>query len=35
MGLKDRHSTPVWQGAEKLFNEKVQTLPGGVPKKEV
>lgn len=35
MGLKDRHSTPVWQGAEKLFNDKVQTLPGGVPKKEV
>ncbi|KAF2127843.1 Formate/glycerate dehydrogenase catalytic domain-like protein [Dothidotthia symphoricarpi CBS 119687] len=35
MGLKDRDSTPVWQGAEKLFTEKVHTLPGGVPKKEV
>jgi saccharopine dehydrogenase (NAD+, L-lysine-forming) len=35
MALKDRASTPVWQGAEKLFQEKVQTLPGGVPKKEV
>lgn len=34
MALKDRASTPVWQGAEKLFQEKVQTLPGGVPKKE-
>ena len=33
--LKDRSSTPVWQGAEKLFREKVETLPGGVPKKEV
>ncbi|KAL7773875.1 hypothetical protein CFE70_003842 [Pyrenophora teres f. teres 0-1] len=35
MALKDRDTTPVWQGAEKLFQEKVQTLPGGVPKKEV
>ncbi|KAJ4313493.1 Saccharopine dehydrogenase, partial [Neodidymelliopsis sp. IMI 364377] len=35
MGLKDRNSTPVWQGAEKLFQDKVQTLPGGVPKKEI
>jgi saccharopine dehydrogenase (NAD+, L-lysine-forming) len=35
MALKDRATTPVWQGAEKLFQEKVQTLPGGVPKKEV
>jgi saccharopine dehydrogenase (NAD+, L-lysine-forming) len=35
MALKDRSSTPVWQGAEKLFQEKVQTLPGGVPNKEV
>ncbi|KAF2713186.1 hypothetical protein K504DRAFT_133062 [Pleomassaria siparia CBS 279.74] len=33
--LKDRDSTPVWQGAEKLFQEKVATLPGGVPNKEV
>jgi len=35
MALKDRATTPVWQGAEKMFREKVQTLPGGVPKKEV
>jgi saccharopine dehydrogenase (NAD+, L-lysine-forming) len=34
MALKDRATTPVWQGAEKLFQEKAQTLPGGVPKKE-
>ncbi|KAH7128790.1 hypothetical protein B0J11DRAFT_525803 [Dendryphion nanum] len=33
--LKDRHSTPVWQGAEKLFQDKAATLPGGVPKKEL
>jgi len=25
--LKDRKSTAVWSGAEKLFNEKVATLP--------
>ncbi|KAL8284784.1 hypothetical protein RB601_006716 [Gaeumannomyces tritici] len=25
--LKDRKSDPVWAGAEKLFNEKVKTLP--------
>jgi len=25
--LKDRESTPVWQGAAALFREKVQTLP--------
>lgn len=25
--LKDRQSAPVWQGAEKLFHEKVATLP--------
>ncbi|KAF2744402.1 Formate/glycerate dehydrogenase catalytic domain-like protein [Sporormia fimetaria CBS 119925] len=35
LALKDRKSTPVWQRAEQLFNEKVATLPGGVPKKEV
>jgi saccharopine dehydrogenase (NAD+, L-lysine-forming) len=35
LALKDRASHPVWQGAEKLFNEKVATLPGGVPKKEI
>tara|TARA_R110002003_G_scaffold626_2_gene20882 strand:+ start:20067 stop:20570 length:504 start_codon:yes stop_codon:yes gene_type:complete len=35
MALKDRATAPVWQGAEKLFLEKVHTLPGGVPKKEV
>jgi saccharopine dehydrogenase (NAD+, L-lysine-forming) len=35
LALKDRSSTPVWQGAEKLFQEKVATLPGGVPKVEV
>ncbi|KAF2658200.1 saccharopine dehydrogenase [Lophiostoma macrostomum CBS 122681] len=27
LALKDRASTPVWQGAEKLFQEKVATLP--------
>ncbi|KAK4994136.1 Saccharopine dehydrogenase [Elasticomyces elasticus] len=27
LSLKDRHSTSVWIGAEKLFNEKVATLP--------
>ncbi|KAF2122323.1 hypothetical protein BDV96DRAFT_483266 [Lophiotrema nucula] len=35
LALKDRATTPVWQGAEKLFQEKVHTLPGGVPKNEV
>jgi hypothetical protein len=25
MALKDRATTPVWQGAEKLFQEKVET----------
>lgn len=27
MKLKDRKSASVWLGAEKLFNEKVATLP--------
>jgi saccharopine dehydrogenase (NAD+, L-lysine-forming) len=35
LALKDRKTAPVWTGAEMLFNEKVATLPGGVPKKEV
>ena len=35
LALKDRATAPVWQGAEKLFNEKTATLPGGVPAKEV
>ncbi|KAF2870542.1 hypothetical protein BDV95DRAFT_545466 [Massariosphaeria phaeospora] len=35
LALKDRQSTPVWQGAEKLFQEKVGTLPGGVPPKGI
>lgn len=35
LALKDRDSTPVWQGAEKLFQEKVGTLPGGIPSKEI
>ena len=35
LALKDRATAPVWLGAEKLFNEKVATLPGGVPKKEL
>ncbi|KAF2010289.1 saccharopine dehydrogenase [Aaosphaeria arxii CBS 175.79] len=35
LALKDRQSTPVWQGAEKLFKDKAATLPGGVPAKEV
>ena len=26
-GLKDRHSVRIWQQAEKLFHEKVATLP--------
>ena len=25
--LNDRHNSPVWQRAEKLFQEKVSTLP--------
>lgn len=25
--LKDRNSSPVWQGAQKLFAEKCSTLP--------
>lgn len=25
--LKDRQNDPVWAGAEKLYNEKVATLP--------
>jgi len=35
LALKDRKTTPVWQGAEKLFQEKVATLPAGMAKKEV
>jgi len=35
LALKDRQSTPVWQGAEKLFQEKVSTLPPGMAKSEV
>jgi saccharopine dehydrogenase (NAD+, L-lysine-forming) len=35
LALKDRATAPVWQGAEKLFQEKVATLPGGVPAKEL
>ncbi|KAF2004599.1 Formate/glycerate dehydrogenase catalytic domain-like protein [Amniculicola lignicola CBS 123094] len=35
LALKDRSTTPVWQGAEKLFQEKVETLPEGMAKKEV
>jgi saccharopine dehydrogenase (NAD+, L-lysine forming) len=35
LALKDRSTTPVWQGAEQLFNEKVATLPGGAPPREV
>jgi len=27
LGLKDRKNVPVWQGAEKLFHDKVATLP--------
>lgn len=27
MSLKDRKTTPVWVGAEKLFDDKVKTLP--------
>lgn len=27
LALKDRQSMPVWQGAEKLFKDKVATLP--------
>ncbi|KAF2476166.1 uncharacterized protein BDR25DRAFT_277149 [Lindgomyces ingoldianus] len=35
MALKDRSSTPVWQGAEQLFQEKVATLPEGMGTREV
>ncbi|KAF2817451.1 Formate/glycerate dehydrogenase catalytic domain-like protein [Mytilinidion resinicola] len=35
LALKDRQTTPVWQGAEKLFQEKVATLPEGMAKREV
>ncbi|PSN70580.1 saccharopine dehydrogenase [Corynespora cassiicola Philippines] len=35
LALKDRQTTPVWQGAGKLFDEKVATLPGGKPAKEI
>jgi saccharopine dehydrogenase (NAD+, L-lysine-forming) len=35
VALKDRDTTPVWQGAEKLFREKVATLPEGMAKREV
>jgi saccharopine dehydrogenase (NAD+, L-lysine-forming) len=35
LALKDRATAPVWQGAEKLFQEKVGTLPGGAPATEV
>ena len=35
LALKDRATAPIWQGAEKLFQEKVATLPGGAPAKEV
>ena len=35
MALKDREVTPVWQGAENLFNQKVATLPDGMAKREV
>ncbi|KAF2193102.1 Formate/glycerate dehydrogenase catalytic domain-like protein [Zopfia rhizophila CBS 207.26] len=35
MALKDRQNTPVWQDAEKLFQEKVATLPEGMAKREV
>ncbi|KAF2197656.1 Formate/glycerate dehydrogenase catalytic domain-like protein [Delitschia confertaspora ATCC 74209] len=35
LALKDRKSAPVWQGAEKLFEEKVATLPEGMGKREV
>ncbi|KAF2502960.1 Formate/glycerate dehydrogenase catalytic domain-like protein [Lophium mytilinum] len=34
LALKDRQTTPVWQGAEKLFQEKVATLPEGTAKRE-
>lgn len=35
MALRDRATAPVWQRAERLFREKCQTLPGGVPRREV
>lgn len=35
LALKDRSTAPVWQGAEKLYQEKVQTLPGGARKTEL
>lgn len=33
--LKDRNTARVWVDAEKLFNEKVATLPEELRKKEV
>ena len=35
MALKDREVTPVWQGAEDLFNQKVATLPEGMAEREI
>ncbi|OCK98928.1 Formate/glycerate dehydrogenase catalytic domain-like protein [Cenococcum geophilum 1.58] len=35
MALKDREVTPVWQGAENLFNQKVATLPEDMAKREI
>ncbi|KAF2261309.1 saccharopine dehydrogenase [Lojkania enalia] len=35
LALKDRATTPVWQGAEKLFQEKVGTLPEAMAKREL
>ncbi|KAJ9632498.1 Saccharopine dehydrogenase [Taxawa tesnikishii (nom. ined.)] len=32
--LQERHSTSVWIGAERLFNEKVATLPAEMQKRE-
>jgi saccharopine dehydrogenase (NAD+, L-lysine forming) len=33
--LKNRDTNPVWARAEKLFKEKVATLPEGMGKREV
>lgn len=33
--IKNRASHPVWQRAEKLYREKVQTLPADLQKVEV
>ncbi|KZZ87755.1 Alanine dehydrogenase/PNT [Ascosphaera apis ARSEF 7405] len=35
LAIKDRNRNPVWSRAEKLYHEKVKTLPAQLQKKEV